>query len=423
MEIRFPLLGLLKNRLILILLFCVLGKAQSLAFYLPSSPATSTSFDTSLDTSNQKDVVDLIESVFRTHIRKPGDTAQVKPGKLLFAVVPGIGYSLQTNFDVVTTMNVSFYNGPAKSTNLSAVTLIPEYAPITHQIIVPIAYNVWTSGNTWNWVGDMRYYKYPNYTYGLGPNSNLNTSDLIDYSYIRMYQVIMRHLVSKFYAGIGYELDYHWDIKPETDVTGFQLYNQNRTATTSSGWAINLTYDERTNQNNPGPGFFANLTYRVNQQLLGSDQNWQSLQAEFREYLHPFKNKKAILAFWSWNCLTFGGNAPYFDLPSTGWDTYSNMARGYIQGRLRGPGLLYLESEYRFNILRSGLLGGVVFVNAQSVAQWPNPNSLQFTNVLPGEGVGLRFKLNKLSNVNFSLDYGMGTQGSNGFFLNIAEVF
>jgi len=68
--------------------------------------------------------------------------------------------------------------------------------------------------------------------------------------------------------------------------------------------------------------------------------------------------------------LRFNGNPPYLDLPSTGWDTYSNTGRGFIQGRYRRKNMVYLEAEYRFKVSKSGLLGGVVFANAQSLTEW-----------------------------------------------------
>ncbi|HSY77913.1 MAG TPA: hypothetical protein VK890_13690, partial [Bacteroidia bacterium] len=120
------------------------------------------------------------------------------------------------------------------------------------------------------------------------------------------------------------------------------------------------------------------------------------------------------------NEFTFGNNVPYFDLPSTGWDDYSNSGRGYIQGRFRGTGIIYLEGEYRFDILNNGLLGGVVFVNGESVPNYP-ANS--FTDIHPGGGIGLRLKMNKYSNTNLCVDYGFGDEGSRGFFFNVGEVF
>ncbi|HXC07115.1 MAG TPA: hypothetical protein VNZ86_20285, partial [Bacteroidia bacterium] len=82
--------------------------------------------------------------------------------------------------------------------------------------------------------------------------------------------------------------------------------------------------------------------------------------------------------------------------------------------------LLYLEAEYRFVLTENGLLGGVVFANAQSVSEWPG---LKFEVIAPGAGLGIRVKVNKHSNTNFALDYGFGSNGSNGIFVNLGEVF
>ena len=153
---------------------------------------------------------------------------------------------------------------------------------------------------------------------------------------------------------------------------------------------------------------------------MGSDQNWQSLYLDFRKYIKLSPHSDNVLAFWNLDWFTFGGNAPYFDLPSTGWDVYSNTGRGYIQSRLRGPGMLYFETEYRFKLTKNGLFGGVIFANAESVSEIATK---RFETVLPGEGLGLRIKLNKISGANLSIDYGFGTSGSQGFFFNISEVF
>lgn len=107
-------------------------------------------------------------------------------------------------------------------------------------------------------------------------------------------------------------------------------------------------------------------------------------------------------------------------LPSTGWDDQYNSGRGYIQGRFRGKDMLYLESEYRFNLTKNGLWGGVVFGN---VEHFSSDISRQFNQFIPGYGVGLRLKLNKHSGANLCVDYGFGKNGSQGFFVNLGEVF
>ena len=127
-----------------------------------------------------------------------------------------------------------------------------------------------------------------------------------------------------------------------------------------------------------------------------------------------------ILALWSYSNLTLNGNPPYLDLPSTGWDALNNQGRGYIQSRFRSKNLIYTEGEYRFRIIRNGVLGGVAFVNTHLVSE---PVTGQFARLIPAGGVGLRVKLNRLSNVNFAADFGVGTDGSRSVYFNIGEMF
>ena len=349
------------------------------------------------------------------------DSVVRNPDRVLFAPFPAIGYTLQTGITAIVAMNLSFYSSKNDGTNLSSIALNPAASLNYSQYLVPLIFNVWSKENKFNFTGDFRYYKYPTYTYGLGGHTSLSDADLVNYSYIRIYQTTLKQIVSsKFYAGIGYNLDYHFDIKDEGAGKDFEAYNGNTTKTISSGLSLNLQYDSRKNINYPEDATYANASYRYNSTLLGSNQNWESLYLEFKKFFKLSKTSHNVLAFWSLNWFTFGGKPPYFDLPSTGWDSYSNSGRGYIQGRLRGPSMLYLESEYRFGITRNGLIGGVVFVNAQSVSEW---QSKKFETVLPGAGLGLRIKINKFSGANLAIDYGFGTQGSRGLFFNICEIF
>lgn len=82
--------------------------------------------------------------------------------------------------------------------------------------------------------------------------------------------------------------------------------------------------------------------------------------------------------------------------------------------------MAYLEAEYRFRILKNGLLGGVVFGNVQSFTRQVGNNDRM---VIPGYGSGLRIKLNKFATTNLAIDYAFGIGGSQGFFVNLGEVF
>jgi len=356
-----------------------------------------------------------------THPVLESDSAITKSGKLLFAAFPAIGYALQTGTTAILAMNLSFFTGKSDKTNLSSIAFNPTFSLEQNQILFPIISDVWSKENKFDFLGDWRYYKYPTYTYGLGGHTSPDNADLIDYSYIRIYQEALKQISSsKFYAGVGYNFDYHFGIKEEGNGTDLLQYNGDAQKTVSSGLLAHLLYDSRKNINNPENAFYGSLSYRYNSTFIGSDQNWQSAQLEFKKFIKLSRHSYNELAFWNLNWFTFGGKPPYFDLPSTGWDSYSNTGRGYIQSRLRGPGMIYLESEYRFGITKNGLLGGVVFANAESVSE---VNSNRFETILPGTGFGIRIKLNKNSGANLAIDYGFGTQGSRGLFFNVSEVF
>lgn len=189
---------------------------------------------------------------------------------------------------------------------------------------------------------------------------------------------------------------------------------------TSSGITFNFQYDSRLNSNNTSNGTYANLQIRDNLKALGSNTNWQSATLDFRHYIRTSKKSGNVLALWSYGSFTLPGQPPYFDLPSTGWDTYNNTAREYVEGRFRGKDLLYAEAEYRFRVTKNGLFGGVIFSNASSITEL---SSNRFEKVNYGTGLGLRVKMNKKSNSNLCIDYGVGTGKAKGFSFNINEVF
>lgn len=369
--------------------------------------------------SRQKDIFDLFNNFFGAHISSKPDTLKLRPGKLFLAIVPAIGYTLEGNWLANVSLNTSFYTSNPQSTNLSTINYGTQY-DLNHQLIVPIISDIWLKNNVINLLGDWRYYIYPSYTYGLGGNTLLSNADLIDYSYIRIYQEILGHFNSYFYFGGGYNYDNHFDIKELGSNPDFNLYNNGATQTISSGPVVHFMYDSRSNINNPIDAFYGSITYRYSSTILGSTEQWQSLFLEFKKYIKLFASSPNVLALWSWNVFTFEGNPPYFDMPSNGWDINNNSGRGYIQGRFRGQNMLYDEAEYRFRITHNGLLGGVIFANAESVSQYPS-NKFEYIN--PGYGLGLRVKMNKYSDVNLCFDYGFGLMGSRGLFVNLGEVF
>ena len=378
--------------------------------------------DSTINEVKEVDAIDIFRGVFLKNKGIRQTNTQILTKQSSFAILPSFNYSIATKFAAGANTVQTFKLSNDSMTKESNIRTLSTYSQLK-QFSSIVSTNIWTNQNKVNFLGDYRFYKFPSITYGLGGNTSFDDANLVDYLHIRFFQVALRKVSKFFDAGIGYHLDYHWKIEEDNDdkviITDLQKYGFT-TKSISSGLSFNLQHDSRTSSSTPLGGSYMYIRYRNNSKFLGSDQNWQSLLFDLRKYVRLPRESNNILAFWSYNWFTFGGNAPYFDLPSIGWDTYYNTGRGYPIGRFRGKNLVYFETEYRFGITRNGLLGGVIFGNAQSITNYPNGG---FSKIIPAGGGGLRVKLNKLNNTTLAFDYGFGISGSKGFVFNINEVF
>jgi outer membrane protein assembly factor BamA len=350
------------------------------------------------------------------------DSAMHSPTKprLHLSCIPAAGYTLGTGFAGVVSANAAFYT--RDGANISSILTSITYTQY-NQIILPAQTSIWTNDNKFNIILDWRFLKYPSETFGLGDYTSLNDGYNIDYSTVHFHQTVMRKMYHDIYAGIGFNIDYYWNIKeldpPGNKITDFENYGFTEKEF-ASGITLNFLYDTRKNSINPTDGNFFNIIYHPIIDFGIYKVTWRSLIMDVRKYVTFPKNSKNLLAFWTYDWFTLNGKPPYLMLPYTGGDPYVNTGRGYVQGRYRGNNMVYLETEYRFNITPNGLLGGVLFANAESFSYPPSNN---FELVLPACGLGVRLKLNKYSRTNVALDYGFGTGGSRGFFVNLGEVF
>lgn len=367
--------------------------------------------------TDKKDISDVFRNLFHIKPSKDADSVTSKPE---LTIVPAIGYTLVSRLALVLSGNVAFRTS-AKS-RISTIVASASYTQ-NRQFIIPVLTNIWNKKNTFEFIGDYRYYKYPQNTYGLGSSSETTNQDPMDFSFARFYETALRNFAPNWFAGGGYALDSFWNISDSgTRNSAFSDYHQYgaQSHMISSGLTATLMHDSRDNSINPAKGWFGNLQYRNNSKLLGSTHNWQSVIIDLRKYVHFPEGSGNVLAFWSYNWLILNGHPNYLDLPSTSWDPNSATGRGYIQGRFRGAQMIYLESEYRFNITRNGLIGGVLFLNGQTLSAQPGT---PFEKLRPAAGPGLRIKLNKTSNTNIAIDYGFGVNKSKGLFIDVGEIF
>ena len=204
---------------------------------------------------------------------------------------PRWGYTLQTGFAGVISANAAFFTNAHnhKDENISTVVSSVAYTA-KDQFILPISADIWTKDNKFDIVTDWRYLKYPSETFGLGGHTQQDDGYYLDYYYLKLHQAIYKRVTANFYAGIGYDFDYLWDIEevtpPPGQETDFEKYGYAPTEK-ASGLSFSLKYDSRRNPLNPQKGIYANILFQPKFVFMGSDANWQSLLLEFRTYI-PF---------------------------------------------------------------------------------------------------------------------------------------
>ena len=345
-----------------------------------------------------------------------------KPKNATLVVLPAVAYTLEARLLATLTASVSFVRPDA---NLSALSTTLTYTQ-NHQIILALNGPLWTSHNHSLWLADYRLLHYPQQTFGLGSDTHVSDAIAMDYDLLRVHQTYYHRVgrTGPLYFGLGYFLDTRWNIETVGgdgqqvfEISGYQPGVAGRS--TSSGLVVSVLRDSRDNQLRPAPGeSYLFLALRANLRALNSDANYRYFQFDARRYFRAGPRGN-VLAFWLYGDFAQGQLAPYLDLPATGWDTYSVTGRGYIQGRFRGTSLVYGETEYRFNLTRSRVLGGVVFANGQSAR---NPRT-GFGRIAPAGGAGIRLALSKKVGTYLAVDYALGLEGSKGVFFNLGDVF
>jgi outer membrane protein assembly factor BamA len=403
----------------------------------------------SIRLANQVDIFDI----FRKWGKKPKKIVLDTPrqGVKNLSLIPIIGYSPENGFLVGAAISATEFLGDPNVTKLSTAMTNTSLTSKS-QLIINLRFDIYTTNNKWYISGDNRLLFFTQPTYGLGiyglhdqhytfswnglsTTTHDSLEQPLDYNYLRFYDTFLRKVANDWYAGVGVMVDINTKIRDESlkldspvHLTSHYIYsteyNFNQTHYSANGLSLQVMHDSRDNPVNPYKGSYFNVIFRVNPKVLGSSQSSTVLYYEYRTYIGVNKAKPAnLIAFWLWGTSVTSGHLPYLDLPSITWDTYNRSGRGYIQGRFRGNDMVYGESEFRFQISKNGLLGGVTFVNFTTASNpLPYSNQPLFNTIAPGYGFGLRIKMNKADRTNITADYGR-SYGFSGIYLNIREAF
>lgn len=346
-----------------------------------------------------------------------------------FTIAPTITAKPSTGLAAGASANVAFVDGDAATTAFSSAAASFRVTQRS-QTLGTVRFGVFTSDDRWFVQGDTRLWRTSLGTSALGGGSATTGGVTLRYDLYRAYETTFHAIADHVFVGAGINLSDHTGIHAAAGSgamlpqSAFLTYSDAHdfAADTqrSAGTNVALLFDSRDSPINASRGVFASATYRTFfDGFLGGQSTWQEVYVDARTYRRLTTDGRQRLAFWFIGDLVAGGTAPFLDLPYTSSDGRS--ARGYAEGRFRGPHLLYGEAEYRATLMPSGLIGAVAFVNTTTVDG--DAGHALLTSFAPAAGGGLRVLLNKHSRTNFCADYGWGIQGSRGLYLGIQEAF
>jgi hypothetical protein len=376
-------------------------------------------------------------------------------GKVKFIPLPVIGANPTSGFMIGLAPGATWFMGDPKNTSLSSALGTLIYTS-KKQWIITLKATTFLKGDKWNLLTDIRYFITSQPTYGLGtgpqsgkplangfadysnnPYNPVSSAQMMAFNYLRFYQTVMRRYKdSRFFGGLGYHMDYHYNIddkmldltsSPQT-LTSHYVYNTSKGISTTeyvlSGISLNALYDSRDNAVNPYKGRYAFVNLHINPTFLGSSKSSTMLWLEYRDYLHLSKERpRHLIGLWTYGWFVTSGKVPYMDLPALGWDQFGRSGRAYTQGRFRGEDVIYSELEYRVPLQREKeTFGAVFFVNGVTASNRSgNINLGEYINF--GYGAGLRVMIDKKARTNLNIDYAFGNYGAQGFYLGLNEVF
>jgi outer membrane protein assembly factor BamA len=292
--------------------------------------------------------------------------------------------------------------------------------------LVQLTHSVFTPGERYFVSGELSYfYRFPINYYGTGPRTSRDDESIIQYKVFIGQERVLRQVQPNLFAGLQGRLTDLRDVQVNRGIerdggvvapsrlTERPLREQQNTRILGVGPV--LLYDHRDNVLSAYKGSYLELSALFNGGALGSDFRFSRYLLDARRYVSLDVNHKTVLAGQVVGQFQ-AGRVPFRELANLGGD---KLLRGYYEGRYRDRQLVMAQVELRRQLFWrfNGVLFGGVGQVGNTLADF-DEGGLKYTG-----GAGLRFKFNRRDRLNIRFDYGVGRDGSTGFYFSFGEAF
>ncbi len=326
--------------------------------------------------------------------------------KIKIFPVPAIGHSPETSTYFGAVALASFRSAADTNTRESNTKVEFNYS-LRNQLILECGWNYFSPGEKWFSEAIFRFSQFPDYYYGLGRNSDARDEVQYNSNRFRTSVNALYQLRSNFFAGPLFRYTSYSRVQylGGDSITYLEL-------SPSQVWGLGLEArkDLRNSLLGPTEGYLAGLAVSYNQ---GAGAGYLKIEPDFRYYLPLGEVTWASRFYAEWN---WGDTPPFYDIGLLGGD---RTARGIYLGRFRDVNLSTLQTEFRIPLfwrLGVSFFGGLSDVYASGL-------EVKLSPLIYNAGGGIRFLIDRESNVNLRFDYGVASGGQSGFYVAFGESF
>jgi outer membrane protein assembly factor BamA len=330
-----------------------------------------------------------------------------------FVIFPVLARSIETGWSIGAASSVTFHfkdkEHAARTSNIQGISIYSSH----RQFIAAINGSIYFPSEKFIINQQLSYSYFPDKFWGLGKNAPDSNEE--NYSYHQYYIYLHPQLLlsKNLFLGIVYEYQNVADVKYDSGKLFDKENILGRMGYHASGLGLSVTYDTRNNAFSPDHGALLQFYFNHFAPAFASDYTYTNFVVDIRKFISLYGQQ--VLAFQAYGFFNVG-EVPLRSLASLGG---ANEMRGYYAGRFRDKNMYVLQSEYRTPLFWR--LGAVAFGDVGNVAD--NLSGINFKDVKYSAGLGLRFALNKAEKLNLRIDYGIGSDRNNGFYVQLGEAF
>ncbi|TAJ14334.1 hypothetical protein DMA11_05625 [Marinilabiliaceae bacterium JC017] len=319
-----------------------------------------------------------------------------------FAAVPIINYDPSLELNMAALANAFFRVNPTDTISpLSMAGAMVGY----------------TTNETWYWALYTKlYFNQDNYRFTLGygdASVNFQYYDEIGAGFIdfntlhdALFIELQRRVYKRWYLGLKFVSHQTLTSFDDDDGESGEPQRENMT-----NLGIVVSHDTRDFIYNPHSGDYLNFKTGHYRDAWGAKYEYDKYEFDFTKFFALSKNE--VIAARA-TALVATGDVPFEGQYVVGRDDI----RGYADGKHRADQVYNIQGEYRWNFYKKW--GMVAFAGIATAVD--NPSEINFKDLLPGGGVGLRYMAIPSEKINIGMDVAVG-RNDWGLYFRIAETF